>query len=96
MDPHDLRAAILKIQDHLSDNDRKRLHFFLGRDVPRRIRHDPTLVGTINLIESFLDQDKINEQDVSLLTNAFEKVQCIDAMRILREHMKQVQKNGHT
>ncbi|CAF1373948.1 unnamed protein product [Adineta ricciae] len=96
MDPHDLRAAILKIQDHLSDNDRKRLHFFLGPDVPRRIRDDPTLVGTINLMESLLDQDKINEQDVSLLINAFEKTQCIDAMKILKEHMKKIQKDGHT
>ncbi|UJR19651.1 hypothetical protein I4U23_022785 [Adineta vaga] len=94
MNPHDLRAAILKIQDYLSDNDRKRLHFFLGSDVPRRIRDDPSLVGTINLMESLFDQDKINERDVSLLIKALEKIQCIDAVKILKEQIKQMQKTG--
>ena len=84
MDSHHLRAIILKLQDRLSDDDRKRLHFFLGNDVPRRIRDDPTLTGTLSLMESLFDQDKINEQDFTFLINAFDEIQCLDAVKLLR------------
>jgi len=84
MDNHRLRAIILKLQDRLSDNDRKRLHFFLGNDVPRRIRDDPTLGGTLSLMESLFDQDKINEVDFTFLINAFDEIQCTDAVKLLR------------
>jgi len=84
MDTYDLRGIILKLQDRLSDNDRKRLHFFLGDDVPRRIRDDPTLGGTLNLIESLFDQDKINAQDFTFLIKAFDEIHCMDAVKLLR------------
>ena len=84
MDHHHLRAIILKLQDRLSDHDRRRLHFFLGNDVPRRIRDDPSLAGTLCLMESLFDQDKINEQDFTFLIDAFDEIQCIDAVKVLR------------
>ena len=84
MDPHHLRAIILKLQDTLSDNDRKRLHFFLGPDVPRRIRDDQSLSGTLSLMESLFDQDKINERDFTFLINAFDEIRCQDAVKLLR------------
>ncbi len=84
MDNHHLRAIILKLQDRLSDNDWKRLHFFLGNDVPRRIRDDPTLGGTLSLMESLFDQDKINEGDFTFLINAFDEIRCTDAVKLLR------------
>ena len=84
VDQHDLRAILLKLEQRLSDDDRTRLHFFLGNDVPRRIRDDPSLGGTLNLIESLFDQDKINEQDCSFLIHAFEGIQCMDAVKLLR------------
>ncbi|CAF3112410.1 unnamed protein product [Rotaria socialis] len=93
MDNNHLRGIILKLQDCLSDNDRQRLHFFLGDDVPRPIRDDPTLNGTLRLMESLFDQDKINERDVTFLIKAFHAIQCIDAVKILNEHMKQIQSN---
>jgi hypothetical protein len=84
MDNHHLRAIILKLQDRLTDNDRRRLHFFLGNDVSRRIRDDPSLSGTLCLMESLFDQDKINEQDFTFLINAFDEIQCLDAVKLLR------------
>ena len=84
MDHLHLRAIILKLQDRLSDDDRRRLHFFLGNDVPRRIRDDPSLAGTLCLMESLFDQDKINEQDFTFLINAFDEIQCIDAVKLLK------------
>jgi hypothetical protein len=84
MDSHHLRAILLKLQDRLSDDDRKRLHFYLGNDVPRRIRDDPSLGGTLCLLESLFDQDKINEQDFDYLISAFDEIQCLDAVKLLR------------
>ena len=107
---HHLRAIILKIQDYLSDHDRKCLHFFLGPDVPRRIRDDPSLGGTLNLMESLFDQERITERDFTFLINAFDEIRCLDAVEILRgealvimqslitsislEHMRRMQANG--
>ncbi len=79
-----LRALIVRLQDRLSEDDRKRLHFFLGNDVPRRIRDDPSLGGTLSLMESLFDQDKINDDDFTFLINAFDEIQCLDAVRVLR------------
>ena len=84
MDSQHLRAIILKVQDLLSDDDRQRLHFFLGNDVPRRFRDDPSLRGTLNLMKSLFDQDKINEDDFTFLINAFDEIHCADAVKILR------------
>ena len=112
MDSHHLRAILLKLQDRLSDDDRKRLHFFLGNDVPRRIRDDPSLGGTLSLMESLFDQDKINEHDFTFLINAFDEIQCLDAVKLLKgnffysiyvlqcficvAHMRRVQSNEIT
>jgi hypothetical protein len=79
-----LRALIVRLQDRLSEDDRKRLHFFLGNDVPRRIRDDPSLGGTLSLIQSLFDQDKINEKDFSLLIDAFKQIRCFDAVHLLK------------
>jgi hypothetical protein len=76
----------LKLQDRLSDDDRKCLHFFLGNDVPRRIRDDPSLGGTLRLMESLFDQDKINKQDFTFLINACDEIRCIDAVKLLRDN----------
>jgi hypothetical protein len=79
-----LRGTILKLQDRLSNDDRKRLHFFLGNEVPRLIRDDSTLNGTLTLMESLFDQDKISEEDFAFLINAFDEIQCTDAVKILK------------
>jgi hypothetical protein len=84
MDTHHLRSIILKLQDRLSDNDRQRLHFFLGNDVPRVIRDNSTLSGTLNLMESLFDQDKISEKDFTFLIYAFHEIRCFDAVKLLK------------
>jgi hypothetical protein len=110
MDNHHLRGILLKLESRLSDDDRKRLHFFLGNDVPRRIRDDPSLGGTLSLMESLFDQDKINEEDFTFLINAFDEIQCMDAVKLLRgnfllqinmsfflvdvDHMKRIQQSN--
>lgn len=87
MDAYRLRAIILKLQDRLSNDDRKRLHFYLGNDVPQRIRDDPSLGGTLSLMDSLFGQDKINGQDFTFLIDAFDEIQCLDAVRLLKGNL---------
>jgi len=35
-------------------------------------------------MDSLFDQDKINEQDFTFLIRAFEQIQCIDAVNLLK------------
>ena len=84
MDNQQLRGILVKLETRLSDDDRERLHFFLGNDVPRKIRDDSSLRGTLRLMDSLFDQDKINEQDFTFLIHAFEEIQCIDAVSLLK------------
>ena len=83
-DGHRLRAIILDIQDHLSDTDRQRLHFHLGGDVPRRIRDDPSLHGTLNLTDSLFDRGKISDEHFTFLISAFDEIHCINAVKVLK------------
>jgi hypothetical protein len=76
MDTNRLRAVILKLHDYLSDEDWKRLHFYLGSD--------PLLQANISLTGSHTDQDKINEKQFTFLTNLLERTECSDAMRVLK------------
>jgi hypothetical protein len=84
MDNHDLRAMILKVESRLSEDDRKRLHFFLRDDVPQRFIDDLSLSGTLNLIDSLITQDIINENNVNFLIDAFYQIRCFDAVRLLK------------
>ncbi|CAF1624460.1 unnamed protein product [Adineta ricciae] len=94
MDNIRLRSIILNLQDRLSNDDRKRLHFYLGHDVPRRIRDDPTLGGTLALMDSLFDQDKINEQDFTYLIKTFDEIRCFDAVKLLKDHLRQNRENN--
>lgn len=84
MDKHRLRTIILKIEERLTDADRQRLHFYLGDDIPRRIRDDITLNGTLNVMNTLIDRDQINENDLKLLIEAFTVIQCTDAVKLLK------------
>jgi hypothetical protein len=84
MDNHHLRSILLNLQYRLSGNDRKQLHFYLKNDVQRPAGDDSTLCGTLKLIQSFFDQDNINEKDFTLLIDAFKQIQCFDAVNLLK------------
>ena len=84
MDVDHLRAVLANLLRHLDHNDRKRLHEYLGTDIPRRIQDDQSLQGTLKVFDSLFDQDKISEEDFTLLINAFDEIQCIGAATVLR------------
>ncbi|UJR33262.1 hypothetical protein I4U23_020717 [Adineta vaga] len=89
----DFRALLVKLQDCLSDNDRRRLHFIVGDTIPRQLRDDPTLGGTLNLLETLFDQAKISEQDFNYLIQVFREIHCHEGVKRLKEY--QLIRNGH-
>ncbi len=84
MNNHQLRSVLIKIQDHLSEVDRINLHFLLGNHITRRIRDDRSPHGTLALMESLFDQNKTNEQDVTILINALDNIRCFYAANLLK------------
>ena len=80
----DFRALLLKIQDILSDTDRHRLHFLLGEDVPRCLRDDVSLSGTLRLLDALFERTFISDRDCDYLIDAFTKIHCLDAAQRLR------------
>jgi hypothetical protein len=80
----DFRGELLKIQDLLSDNDRHRLHFVLGEDVPRYLRDDLSLSGTLRLLDSLVEKAFISDEDCHYLIEAFNKIHCRDAVKRLQ------------
>lgn len=74
-----LRTLIVRLQDCRSEDDRKRLHFFL--------KSDASLSGTLSLIESLFEQDKIHEDGFTFLLNAFDEIRCPDAVKLLRDYL---------
>ena len=83
MDKYQLRTTILKLLDRLSDHDRQRLHFLLANDVPRPIRDNASTSGTLFLMESLFDQDKLSEENFTILIDAFKAIRCGEGLKIL-------------
>ena len=79
-----LPLILLTIVDRLSDNDRQKLHLILGEHLPRRIADDTSYQGTLSLMKSLLDQNKINEKNLTLLINALETIHCSDLVKFLK------------
>ncbi|CAF0987808.1 unnamed protein product [Adineta ricciae] len=84
----EFRELLLKIHDLLSDNDRERLHFLLGDDVPRNLRDDLSLGGTLRVLQALFDKAIINDQDCIYLIEALEKIRCFDASKRLKEYQR--------
>ncbi|CAF3414676.1 unnamed protein product [Rotaria sp. Silwood1] len=80
----DFRVLLLKLQDYLSDNDRRRLHFIVDDTIPRHLRDDSTLGGTLSLLESLFDQAKISEQDFNYLIRAFNEKHYYEGVKRLQ------------
>jgi hypothetical protein len=78
------RALLIKLQDALSDSDRCRLHFLFGNIIPRQLRDDPSISGTLNLLETLFDRGLIDEHDFDCLIEVFNELQCRDIVQRLR------------
>jgi hypothetical protein len=80
----EFRIVLLRLHDGLSESDCKKLEFLLGEDIPRRIQDDPTISGTLDLIQQLFDQHKISDQNFTCLINVFEAIKCFNAAERLK------------
>ncbi|UJR07745.1 hypothetical protein I4U23_012029 [Adineta vaga] len=93
MDKQRLRGILLNLQDRLSNDDRQRFNFYLADEVPRTFTMDSTFGGALNVMQSLFEQDKIRENDVTLLITAFKQIKCFDAAKHLEQEMKRMRSN---
>ena len=85
MDPEtSFRQLLLDILNTLSDDDRHSLHFLIGNDISRRIRENASFNGTLDLLESLFDRDKISRQHFDYLIQRFQGIGCEAAAKRLR------------
>jgi hypothetical protein len=81
---YDSQALLAKLQESLSHNDRRRLQFLVKDLIPKKVHNDPTLGGTLSLLESLFDQGKISAQDFGHLIRAFREIGCDPAVKRLK------------
>lgn len=78
------RAALVKIQESLSDDDRKKLHFLFGEDIPRVLRENSSLGGALETLQKLFDTLKISPSNYDYLVRALEVIQRPDCVQRLR------------
>ena len=78
------KSLLVQIDDYLTDIDRSRLHFVIGDIIPKRLRDHPTIIDTLSLWETLFERGKIDNENFTLLIEAFEEIGCSRAAKRLR------------
>jgi hypothetical protein len=79
----DFRAALIKIQDSLSNEDRIKLHFIFGEDIPRRLQSNGSLETALEGLQALCDRLKISKNDYKYLVRALEVIERHDCAQRL-------------
>lgn len=78
------RAVLVRIQDSLSDSDRKQLNFLIGDDIPRRLQDNGSLINSLDVLQTLFDRLKISADNFEYLTKRLEVIQREDCVQRLR------------
>ena len=86
----ELRVLLLRIDEHLSTNERKELCFLFGPDdVPRRLT-DAVIENSSKSLEAIwetlFDRQKITAENVNYLVERLIKIKRTDLAEMLRGH----------
>lgn len=84
MERDGLRLAIVRALEFINDDERHRLHFIFGDQVPRPVRENRTVNGTLTLIETLFEREKLNQNDLTTLINVFRRLKCVGAAEVLQ------------
>lgn len=79
-DDFDFRVVLIKIQNLLSDSDRKQLHFLFGPDIPRPLQDDASILSSIDVFQRLLDGAKISSNDFGYLSRALREIEREDCV----------------
>jgi hypothetical protein len=80
----EFRIVLLKIQNRLTDSDRKQLHFAFGEDIPRRLRENGSLETALDALQILFDRLKISRNNYDYLVRALEAIERHDCAQRLR------------
>lgn len=77
------RAVLLKIQDSLSCDDRMKLHFLFGEDIPRVLRENGSLEESIRVLQTLFERMKISSENFDYLLDGLRAIQRFDCVKKL-------------
>jgi len=80
----EFRIVLLKIQNRLTDSDRKQLHFVFGEDIPRRLQENGSLETALDALQILFDRLKISRNNYDYLVHALEAIERHDCAQRLR------------
>ncbi len=87
-DDFEFRAVLIKIQNSLTDIDRKQLHFTFGEDIPRRLQSDGSLDTALEVLSALFDRLKISKDNYDYLVHGLRAIERHDcAERLLSKRL---------
>jgi len=86
MDNNHFHEILSKLRERITKHDCQRLDTFLGDNITQRLQEDLSLRSTLFTISSLFDQDNINEEDMLLIINAANEIQCTDFAQYLKRN----------
>lgn len=78
------RTALLRIQDSLSRDDRVKLHFLFGEDIPRVLRENGSLEEALAVLETLINRLKISPDNYDYLIHRLKAIQRPDCIERLK------------
>lgn len=82
-DEFEFRVVLIRIQDSLSDDDRKQLNFLFGDDIPRRLQDNGSLNNSLDVLQTLFDRLKISKDNFHYLSRALTAIQREDCVQRL-------------
>ena len=83
-DEFSFRVVLIKIQNSLTDEDRRKLHFLFGEDIPRVLQGNGSLDNALDALQKLFDSLKISRHNSDYLRCALEAINRPDcAQRLL-------------
>jgi hypothetical protein len=77
------RAILIKIQNKLSDDDRRQLHFLFSDDIPRRLQADGSLGNSLDVLQKLFDNEKISKDNCGYIIQALQAIERPDCVQHL-------------
>lgn len=77
------RAVLLKIEDLLSSDDRMKLHFLFGENIPRVLRENGSLEESIRVLQTLFERMKISSENFEYLLAGLRAIQRFDCVKQL-------------
>ena len=85
----EFRIVLIKIQNSLSDTDRRQLHFLFGEDIPRRLQYGGSLEDALETLQVLFNRLTISPNNYDYLVRALRVIERHDcAQRLLSEKQK--------